>query len=240
MFVLRAMRPEADTVEVLDTKTGRKIAALDRVDGGDGLFAGVIPRRKKRFDYTLRMTRGAERWEEQDAYAFGPKLGDLDEYLLGEGTHNRLWDALGAHVCTHEGVAGTHFAVWAPNASRVSVVGNFNGWDGRRHVMRRRGATGVHEIFLPGLGDGTVYKYEILDGAGNLLPLKADPVGFGAELPPKTAGLVVRDLDGYEWSDAGVAQGAWHVPSVLTRPISTLRGASGKAGGVSRKRATGR
>jgi 1,4-alpha-glucan branching enzyme len=148
------------------------------------------------------MTRGSDVWEEQDAYAFGPKLGEMDEYLLGEGTHNQLWDAVGAHVCTHQGVEGTHFAVWAPNALRVSVVGDFNGWDGRRHVMRRRGATGVHEIFLPALGDGTVYKYEILDGAGNLLPLKADPVGFGAELPPATAS-VVRDLRGYEWSDSG-------------------------------------
>jgi 1,4-alpha-glucan branching enzyme len=148
------------------------------------------------------MTRGSDVWEEQDAYAFGPKLGEMDEYLLGEGTHNQLWDAVGAHVCTHQGVEGTHFAVWAPNALRVSVVGDFNGWDGRRHVMRRRGATGVHEIFLPALGDGTVYKYEILDGAGNLLPLKADPVGFGAELPPATAS-VVRDLRGYKWSDSG-------------------------------------
>ncbi len=199
-LVIRAMRPEADSVEVIDAKTGRALVALERVT--DGLFAAVIPRRKKRFPYRLRMTRGSDIWEEQDAYAFGPKLGEMDEYLLGEGTHNQLWDALGAHVCTHEGVEGTHFAVWAPNASRVSVVGDFNGWDGRRHVMRRRGATGVNEIFLPGLGDGTVYKYEILDGAGNLLPLKADPVGFGAELPPATAS-VVRDLRGFEWSDAG-------------------------------------
>ncbi|SHH91080.1 1,4-alpha-glucan branching protein GlgB [Marivita hallyeonensis] len=199
-IVVRAMRPEADSVEVLDAKTGRKIAALENVR--DGLYAGVVPRRKNRFDYKLRLTRGGESWEEQDAYAFGPKLGEMDEYLLGEGTHDNLWDALGAHVCTHEGVHGTHFAVWAPNALRVSVVGDFNGWDGRRHVMRRRGATGVHEIFVPGLGDGTVYKYEILDAHGNLLPLKADPVGFGAELPPATAS-VVRDLDGYDWSDAG-------------------------------------
>lgn len=163
-LVLRAMRPEADSVEVIDAKTGRALTSLERV--ADGSFAGVIPRRKKRFDYRLRMTRGSDAWEERDAYAFGPKMGEMDEYLLGEGTHTQLWDAVGAHVCTHEGVDGTHFAVWAPNASRVSVVGDFNGWDGRRHVMRRRGATGIHEIFLPDLGDGTVYKYEILDGAG--------------------------------------------------------------------------
>jgi len=215
-LVVRVMRPGVDGVEVLDSNSGRKIAALEAV--ADGVFAGGIPRRKKRFAYTLRMTRGAESWVEQDAYGFGPKMGELDEYLLGEGTHSQLWTALGAHVCIHEGVDGTHFAVWAPNALRVSVVGDFNDWDGRRHIMRRRGPTGVHEIFVPGLQDGTAYKYEILDGAGNLLPLKADPVGFGAEVPPKTAS-VVRDLEGYDWSDAGwlTKRGAKHK---IDQPIS--------------------
>ncbi|MCY4334899.1 MAG: 1,4-alpha-glucan branching protein GlgB [Litoreibacter sp.] len=215
-LVIRAMRPEADSVDVLDAKTGKKITALDRVDGG--VFAARIPRRKKRFDYILRLTRGGESWEEHDAYSFGPRLGDLDEYLLAEGTHGALWNALGAHVGTHEGVDGTHFAVWAPNAARVSVVGDFNGWDGRRHVMRRRGSTGIHEIFLTGLGDGAVYKYEVLDAEKNLLPLKADPVGFGAELPPRTAS-VVRDLDGFEWNDDGwlAARGA---KQKIDQPIS--------------------
>ncbi len=202
-LVVRAMRPEAETVEVLDARTGRRLAALDPL--GDGLFAGIIPRRKNPFKYCLRLTQGEIVWEDHDAYAFGPYLGDLDEYLLGEGTHGELWKALGAHPCTHDGIDGTHFAVWAPNAARVSVVGDFNGWDGRRHVMRRRGATGVHEIFVPGIGDGAVYKYELLDGAFNLLPLKADPVGFGAELPPATAS-VVRDLRGYDWADGGWLQ----------------------------------
>ena len=201
-LVLRALHPEADEVEVLDARTGKAVVTLAPVAGATGLFAAHIPRRKKRFAYKLRLTRGGQSWEEHDAYAFGPRLGDLDEHLLAEGTHGRLWQALGAHTGIHEGVAGTHFAVWAPNAARVSVVGDFNGWDGRRHVMRRRGATGVHEIFLPGLGDGTIYKYELLDAGGNLLPLKADPVGFGAEIPPRTAS-VVRDLSGYDWSDAG-------------------------------------
>lgn len=202
-LVVRALRPEADGVEVLDAKNGRKLATLE--NQGEGLFAGVIARRKNRFDYRLRMTRGADVWEERDAYAFGPRLGDMDEYLLGEGTHGQLWKALGAHVCTHEGTHGTHFAVWAPSAARVSVVGDFNSWDGRRHVMRRRGPTGVHEIFLPDVGEGAPYKYEVLGADHNLLPLKADPVGFGAELPPRTAS-VVRDLAGYAWSDAGWLQ----------------------------------
>ncbi|GAA4215341.1 1,4-alpha-glucan branching enzyme [Sagittula marina] len=199
-LVARVFRPGVAEVEVIDRKTGRRAARLERIEGE--VFAGAIPRRKKWFPYTLRMTEGTETWVEEDAYGFGPVMGELDEYLLGEGTHGHLWTALGAHVMEHQGVLGTHFAVWAPNARRASVVGNFNGWDGRRHLMRRRGATGVHEIFLPGVADGDSYKYEIANGDGALLPLKADPVGFGAELPPRTAS-VVRDLRNYDWNDAG-------------------------------------
>jgi 1,4-alpha-glucan branching enzyme len=128
-------------------------------------------------------------------------LGEMDEYLLGEGTHRRLWQVLGAHLMTHEGVDGVHFAVWAPNAERVSVVGDFNVWDGRRNPMRRRGATGVWEIFMPGLAEGTPYKYEIKGPGGQVLPLKADPVGFGSEYPPANAS-VVRRIAG-DWQDAG-------------------------------------
>lgn len=208
-LVARVFRPGVATVELIDRKTGRKVAGLERVR--EGVFAGAIPRRKKWFPYQLRMSEGEAEWIEEDPYGFGPVLGEIDEYLLGEGTHGQLWKALGAHVMDHGGVQGTHFAVWAPNARRVSVVGDFNGWDGRRHVMRRRGATGVHEIFLPGIGDGVAYKYEVVDPHGAVLPLKADPVGFGAELPPKTAS-VVRRLDQYQWNDAGwIAQrGAAH------------------------------
>ncbi len=199
-LVVRVFRPEADSVELIDAKTGKAVVSLGRVTGGDGVFAAEVPRRKKRFDYKLRMTRGGNVWTEYDPYAFGNVLGEFDEYLLGEGTHGYLWKALGAHVMTHEGVEGTHFAVWAPNARRVSVVGDFNGWDGRRFVMRRRGATGVHEIFVPDVADGTAYKYEVLGIDGQLMQLKADPVGFGAELPPRTAS-VVRDLSRYDWQD---------------------------------------
>ncbi|MGY3436678.1 MULTISPECIES: 1,4-alpha-glucan branching protein GlgB [unclassified Marinovum] len=217
-LVCRVFRPEADSVEVLDAKTGKSVASLDRVEGGDGVFAAIVPRRKKSFAYKLRMTRAGDTWEEYDPYSFGNVLGEFDEYLLGEGTHGHLWKALGAHVMTHEGVAGTHFAIWAPNAKRVSVVGDFNGWDGRRFVMRRRGATGVHEIFLAGITDGTAYKYELLDQAGQVLPLKADPVGFGAEVPPRTAS-VVRDLNGYDWQD-GDWMGKRGGEHRIDRPIS--------------------
>ncbi|MBO1900953.1 1,4-alpha-glucan branching protein GlgB [Leucobacter weissii] len=140
--------------------------------------------------------------EREDPYRFGPVLGQIDEYLIGEGTHRRLWEVLGAHRITHERADGVHFAVWAPNAERVSIVGDFNGWNPTAHPMRSRGATGVWEIFLPGLGEGAVYKYDILGEGGRQLPLKADPVGFGSEHPPAT-GSVVRPLGRHRWQDAG-------------------------------------
>ena len=195
---VRSFNPGAETVVVLDAKTGRKVAALEHAAGG--VFSGAIARRKKPFAYRLKITKGDHVWEAEDAYRFGPVLGELDEHLIAEGAHLDLWKVLGAHVMTHEGQAGTHFALWAPNAKRVSVVGDFNGWDGRCHTMRRRGQTGVWEMFLPGIGEGEAYKYELLDAHGALLPQKADPFGFGAEHPPKTAS-VVRDLAGHKWRD---------------------------------------
>jgi len=189
--VLRVFQPGADHVWAL-TPDPVPLEAL-----GDGMFAGRLA---GRIPYSLRAEGSGTTWEWQDPYRFGPVLGELDEYLLGEGTHQRLWQVLGAHVMTHEGAEGTHFAVWAPSAERVSVVGDFNIWDGRRHPMRKRGATGVWEIFIPGLGEGTVYKYEIRGPGGALLPLKADPVGFGSEHAPKNAS-VVRRIDGADWQD---------------------------------------
>ncbi|MFD1342494.1 1,4-alpha-glucan branching protein GlgB [Litorisediminicola beolgyonensis] len=176
---------------------GNQQYPLAPVEGVPGTFHGPVPGDAP---YGLRGANAGGVWDTEDTYRFGPVLGEIDEYLLGEGTHKRLWTVLGAHVMEHEGVYGTHFAVWAPNARRVSVVGDFNLWDGRRHVMRRRGATGVWEIFLPGLGEGTVYKYEIVGAHGAVLPLKADPVGFGSQHPPENAS-VVRDIRGYGWSD---------------------------------------
>ncbi len=127
-------------------------------------------------------------------------LGPIDDWLVGEGTHVKLYDRLGAHPIDHEGAAGVHFAVWAPNAQRVSVVGDFNAWDGRCHVMRKRVGTGVWEIFIPALRAGAIYKYEIIGADGALLPLKADPVGFQAELRPSTASIVC-DTENFPWSD---------------------------------------
>ena len=171
---------------------------LAPVDGVQGMFSGKVPGTKP---YSLHGEDGfGGSWDFDDAYRFGPVIGEMDEYLLSEGTHERIWQVLGAHVIEHEGVQGTHFAVWAPNARRVSVVGDFNQWDGRRHAMRRRGATGVWEIFVPGVGEGTVYKYEILGVDGRTGPQKADPVGFGSQHPPDN-GSVVRDITGYGWDD---------------------------------------
>ncbi|MDU8928616.1 1,4-alpha-glucan branching protein GlgB [Alisedimentitalea sp. MJ-SS2] len=194
-----ALVPGAESVEVLDGKTGKREAVLHRLDGR-GLFSGYVRKGVATGPYRLRAKSGDTTWEQEDAYRFAPVLGEMDEYLISEGAHLELWNSLGAHPMTHQGTKGVHFAVWAPSASRVSVVGEFNQWDGRRHVMRSRGTTGVWEIFVPALPDCSIYKYEIRDQAGNVLPLKADPVGFGAEHPPSTAS-VVRDLGDYAWSD---------------------------------------
>ena len=188
-----ALIPDADKLEAV---VGKMVVELPRIEGP--LFGGPIPTSKT--PYRLRASfDDGETWEFDDPYRFGPVMGEIDQYLIGEGTHRQLWKALGAHPITHEGADGVHFAVWAPNAARVSVIGDFNQWDGRRNAMRRVGNTGVWEIFLPGLGDGTQYKYEIAGTNGAILE-KADPVGFGAQHPPATAS-VVRDISGYGWSD---------------------------------------
>ncbi len=189
-----AFVPGADRLWLIAGKTEAEAVPYP---GVPGLFTHQMARKAV---YRLRAEGHGSTWEFDDPYRFGPVLGEMDEYLLGEGTHRRLWQVLGAHPMVHEGVAGVHFAVWAPNAERVSVVGDFNVWDGRRNPMRRRGATGVWEIFMPGLGEGTSYKYEIKGPGGQVLPLKADPVGFGSEHPPANAS-VVREIRG-DWKDA--------------------------------------
>ncbi len=203
-LVVNAFVPDASCVTVLDANGGAA-ATLERIDR-EGFFHGVVPGRSEPFPYRLhcRDTVGHD-WEVQDAYAFGPVLGEMDEYLLGEGRHEELYNRLGAHPTTLEGVDGTSFAVWAPNARRVSVVGPFNAWDGRRHPMRRRGATGVWEIFLPGIGPGETYNYELLGAYGHLQPLKADPVAF-ATAPPAGTSSIVHGVVRHEWTDAGWIQ----------------------------------
>ncbi|MEP2532321.1 1,4-alpha-glucan branching protein GlgB [Shimia sp.] len=194
-----ALMPGAESVEVINGKTNKVEAVLNRLDGR-GLFSGYVRKPVATGPYRLRARNADAEWEQDDAYRFAQVLGDMDEYLIAEGTHLGLWERLGAHPMTHQGTKGVQFAVWAPAASRVSVVGEFNQWDGRCHVMRARGSTGIWEIFIPDLTVGCMYKYEIRDQSHTTLPLKADPMGFGAEHPPSTAS-VVRDLRDFEWSD---------------------------------------
>ena len=199
-LVLRAFVPEADTLTAID-RDGRVLAALER-HGESGFFEAVLPKAgPARIAYRLRATNGGGSWEFDDPYAFGPVLGPVDDYLFVEGTHQDVYRRLGAHPATHEGVDGTNFAVWAPNADRVSVVGDFNRWDGRLHQMRRRVESGIWELFAPGVGPGTIYKYEVLGQWGRLQPLKADPVGFRSELRPATGSIVSQALD-FAWTDA--------------------------------------
>ncbi|WP_173932372.1 1,4-alpha-glucan branching protein GlgB [Chelativorans sp. Marseille-P2723] len=198
-IVLRVLRPEADSAEPFDPVSGRSLGKLLKRHAR-GFFEGLIGNGQDTPAYRLRFRRDRDVWEEEDPYRFHSTLGELDRHLFGEGRHFRLYDKLGAHPLRCEGVEGTRFAVWAPNASRVSVVGIFNDWDGRRHPMRRHPAIGVWELFLPGVGSGAIYKYEIIGAHGEMLPAKADPVGFASEVPPATAS-VVKGLPRYEWQD---------------------------------------
>ena len=181
--VIRALVPDAERLVALD-RDDKVIIDLERRDGSD-FFEGLVKIPAKRFSYRLRAENSGGSWILHDPYAHGPVLGPMDDYLLVEGAHQRLYDRLGAHPMTHEGVEGTLFAVWAPNARRVSVVGDFNHWDGRRHQMRKRVDSGIWEIFAPGVGEGINYKYEIIGADGALLPLKADPFGFWPNCAPR-------------------------------------------------------
>lgn len=194
---LRTYQPNAQKVEALEAKTGKVLATLEPSDESANLFVGTLT---ERADYRLRVDWGTGVQETEDPYSFAPLLGDVDLHLIGEGKHYEVNRALGAHVMTVNNVPGVRFAVWAPNARRVSVVGEFNGWDGRRHPMRPRGSSGVWELFVPRLDAGCCYKYEIL-GPHGVLPLKADPVAWQAEAAPGDASIV-PEVENFEWSDA--------------------------------------
>ncbi|MGH7094340.1 MAG: 1,4-alpha-glucan branching protein GlgB, partial [Stellaceae bacterium] len=197
---VRAVLPDAETVEIVDAATGAVVATAARVHPA-GVFMAPIPRRAKSFPYRLRISGAGGVREFDDVYRFSPVLGELDMHLLAEGSHLESYQRLGAHLIRHDGVDGVAFAVWAPNARRVSVVGDFNAWDGRRMPMRRRDFGGFWEIFVPGLGPGASYKYEILGPAGELLPLKADPHAEQTEPPPRTASVVASPAR-HQWQDA--------------------------------------
>jgi 1,4-alpha-glucan branching enzyme len=202
-FVVRTFLPgDARRVQAVSVG-GYSLGDLAPVNS-DGLFAGIVSASEV-VPYRLRVVwDDATVAEAEDPYRFPPTLGEMDLHLFGEGNHHRLYDKLGAHISEVDGVGGTAFAVWAPNARRVSVVGDFNGWEGRRHGMRKYPG-GVWEIFVPEVGDGAVYKFEIKGPDGEFLPLKADPFGFRAEKLPGTASIV-HDPTRYEWDDANWMQ----------------------------------
>ncbi len=192
----RTWIPGAETAEAYDL-SGKSLGVLTRADD-NGLFEGKLKGKPCPLKYKAQ--GGGAEWWVTDAYSFGPVLGPVDDFLIGEGNHFRLYDKMGAHLIHHEGADGVHFAVWAPNAQQVAVVGPFNDWDTRRHVMRRRADVGVWEIFLPDIGAHTPYKFAVTGTDGALLPLKADPYGFAAELRPATASLTPPPSQ-HQWSD---------------------------------------
>jgi 1,4-alpha-glucan branching enzyme len=194
-LVVRAYLPNALGVEVLERSGGRVLAAMEQGQVPGFFFTRLTNQQP----YLLKIRWASGEQITEDPFSFGPQLGEIDMHLFSEGNHREMGRVFGAQPMEIDGVQGVRFAVWAPNARRVSVVGSFNGWDGRRHPMRLRFPSGVWEIFIPRLQPGDKYKYEIL-GPNGILPLKADPIALATELPPGTASVIARPLD-YEWKD---------------------------------------
>ncbi len=218
-FVVRALQPTARSVDLRVVETGA-LLPMRRADEGDraaGVFEIRMPDAVP--DYRLRITDAhGQAVEIDDPYRYGRVLTDYDLHLLGEGTHHRAFEKLGAHRVQVGTTVGVHFAVWAPNAERVSLIGDFNAWDGRVHPMRLLSSSGIWELFIPNLADGEKYKFEIRTADGRLLK-KTDPFGFAFEAPPQTA-AVVRDIANYQWRDSDWmatrrSRGSW-----LDRPMS--------------------
>jgi 1,4-alpha-glucan branching enzyme len=198
--VVRAFLPEAAEVEIIPVhEKGRPRIKLKKLHDA-GVFEGAVKDGNRVYAYDLIVKdHQGKQSQARDPYSFLPTLGETDLYLFGQGNERKIYDKLGAHLRVIDGVKGTSFAVWAPNAQRVSVVGDFNNWDGRRHPMRALGASGVWEIFIPGLGEGTLYKFEVKNIHGHPV-LKTDPFGFFFENPPKHASIV-WDTQKFKWSD---------------------------------------
>jgi 1,4-alpha-glucan branching enzyme len=200
VVAVRAFVPDAYRVVVVPRAVDVPAQVMTRVHPA-GLFEAVFAERREPFLYEVEIEDGAGAIRRrEDPYRFSSTLGDLDLHLLGEGTHYRAYEKLGAHLLTLDGVAGVRFAVWAPNARRVSVVGDWNGWDGRVHPMRLHPGNGLWEIFIPGLGKDVLYKYEVLSETTGPV-LKTDPVAFAFELAAPPTASVVTDLE-YGWGDA--------------------------------------
>jgi 1,4-alpha-glucan branching enzyme len=201
-IVVRAFLDDAVTCEVVDVSEpeGPRYSLKRLTD--DGFFEGVISKRKDVFAYRLRIERyNGEIRQFYDPYSFLPSLSDDDVYLFNEGNEHQAHNKMGAQLCELSGVTGVSFAVWAPSATRVSLVGDFNHWDGRYHPMRSLGGSGIWELFVPGLEAGAKYKFEIGTQQGDFPLLKTDPYGARFESPPGNASIVCK-VDGYEWHDA--------------------------------------
>lgn len=197
-FAFRAFLPDAEAVEVFSYDEQKLILKLEKLNES-GFFSGVM-KCKHPPKYLLNVCYSGNWSLVEDPYRFNSTIGEQDLYLFGEGTHENAYRFMGAQLKTVDGVEGCTFSVWAPNARRVSVVGEFNFWDGRKHVMRKHIPSGIWEIFIPGVGEGALYKFELKSRDGDLLPHKADPYGFFAQQPPEQASRVY-DNQRYQWQD---------------------------------------
>ncbi len=212
-MAVRAFLPNASAVWVVEEARPAERHRMRKVHG-DGFWEVVLPGRSEFFRYLLLIEGGnGDKRLIRDPYSFLPILGELDRHLYAEGTHLLIYEKLGAHLMTVDGIPGVHFAVWAPNAKRVSVVGDFNSWDGRIHQMRVLGSSGIWEIFIPGLGEGIKYKFEV-KARNNIPMLKSDPFAFRSELRPASASEV-WSLNKYSWGDTDWMERRrerkWHV-----------------------------
>ncbi|MBV8814074.1 MAG: 1,4-alpha-glucan branching enzyme, partial [Verrucomicrobia bacterium] len=198
-LVIRAFRPDVKALSVVDRMDPKSRFAGEQISNA-GIFEARLNGRKERFDYVLEVTNWAgETVQVADPYSFGPLLGELDMHLFCEGNHYEIYRKLGAQLTEVNGHRGVLFSVWAPNAQRVSVVGDFNAWDGRLHPMRKRVESGIWEIFIPGVGEQAHYKFELRNCFGQTV-LKSDPFGFFGQHGLQTASLVFN-LDRYKWAD---------------------------------------
>ena len=207
---IRALLPDACRVSVIDKENQDTVCELDCLDDR-GFFAGVVPKTHDFFAYQLQVYWGKESQILEDPYRYHPMISDLDEWFLAEGSFLRPYDVLGAHFIECDGVSGVNFRLWAPNAKRVSVVGDFNYWDGRRHPMRLHPASGVWELFLPKVALGQLYKFELIDCHGNLR-LKADPYAFSSQLRPDTASQISALPDIVPMTEARCKANQWDQP----------------------------
>jgi len=211
---VRVFAPGAQSAQILRDVPGSMPLMMNRVHE-EGLFEAILPVPIGTLPYRIHLTdsSGASTVR-HDPYAFAPLISDYDLHLFSEGTLFKAYNTLGAHLTTLNGVAGVHFTIWAPNAMRVSVVGEFNHWDGRCHQMMGRGSTGLWELFIPDIPEGTLYKYEIRSRQVDLPFTKADPYAFSAELRPRTASIV-RNLSAYRWNDR-----AWMDARAARNPLA--------------------